>query len=149
MDKRYTDKAWGQKIVAAARTCLGAPFRLQGREPKTGLDCIGLVLFAGRAIGFSCTADAHYCLTEKPERLDDALLASALMPLAFADVAAGDVLRFTAGGTPLHLGIATGAGVIHADIRFRRVVEHDLDETWSLRLVGAYRFPLVSRTPAL
>ncbi len=140
-------KTAGQKIVEAARSCVGAPFRLQGREPATGLDCIGLVLFAARAIGFTCYADAHYCLTENPTRLDDALLASALTPLGFTDIAAGDVLRFIAGGTPLHLGIATGVGVIHADVRFRRVVEHDLDETWSLRLVGAYRFPLVSLIP--
>ncbi len=133
----------GEKIVEAARSCVGAPFRLQGRDPATGLDCIGLVLFAARAVGFADNTDADYRLTENPARLDDALLAAQLIPLGFTEIMAGDVLRFTAGGTPLHLGIATGAGVIHADIRFRRVVEHDLDETWSLRLVGAYRFSIV------
>ena len=129
-------------IVDAARSCIGAPFRLQGRDTKTGLDCIGLVLYAGRAAGFSSTADAHYCLTEKPDRLDGAIVAAQMLPLKFIDIAAGDVLRFLTSGEPLHLGIATGNGVIHADIRFRRVVEHDLDKTWSMRLVKAYRFPI-------
>lgn len=30
-------------VLAAARSCLGAPFRYQGRNPTTGLDCLGVV----------------------------------------------------------------------------------------------------------
>ena len=33
-----------ERMVFAARAMIGAPFRLHGRNPPTGLDCIGLAL---------------------------------------------------------------------------------------------------------
>ena len=33
----------GAAIAAAARALVGVPFRLQGRDPALGLDCVGLV----------------------------------------------------------------------------------------------------------
>ena len=39
----------GAAIAAAARALVGVPFRLQGRDPALGLDCVGLVGAAMRA----------------------------------------------------------------------------------------------------
>ena len=37
------------QFAAAAESLLGAPFRLGGRDPATGVDCVGLVACALRA----------------------------------------------------------------------------------------------------
>jgi cell wall-associated NlpC family hydrolase len=40
----------GERVAAAAFALVGTPFRLRGRDPRTGLDCVGLALAAfGRA----------------------------------------------------------------------------------------------------
>lgn len=36
----------GARAWACAETMLGVRFRLQGRSPESGLDCLGLVLAA-------------------------------------------------------------------------------------------------------
>lgn len=128
-------------IVAAARECVGVPFRLQGRDPALGLDCIGLVLHAGRAAGFPLFDAPDYRLSEDPVRLDAAMEQAGMRRILLREYQIGDCLRFVTGGEPLHLGITTGDGIIHADLRFRRVVEHDLDNDWQQRLVAAYQFP--------
>jgi cell wall-associated NlpC family hydrolase len=38
-------------ILAAARQCLGTPFRHQGRLPRFGLDCAGVAIHVARQIG--------------------------------------------------------------------------------------------------
>ena len=38
-------------IIAAARAAIGARFRLHGRDPATGLDCVGLVACAAPRAG--------------------------------------------------------------------------------------------------
>ena len=48
-----------QKIVAAARACIGTPFRPQGRLPGVGLDCIGLAAWAVRAVGIEVDVPAR------------------------------------------------------------------------------------------
>lgn len=131
-----------ERIVAAARACVGADFRLQGRDPALGLDCVGLVLYAGQAVGLRLFDAPDYRLREDPARLDAAVRCAGLRPVLLDAIGPGDCLRFTTGGEALHLGIATGGGVIHADLRFRRVVEHDLDMDWRERLVAAYQFPI-------
>jgi cell wall-associated NlpC family hydrolase len=39
------------EIIAAARACLGTPFRHQGRLPGIGLDCAGVALHVAQAVG--------------------------------------------------------------------------------------------------
>jgi hypothetical protein len=61
----------------------------------------------------------------------------------------GDVLLLTTGGRPQHLGILTGAHVVHCWGRpreVRAVVAHPVDvalRAWPL--ASAWRFPSVSR----
>jgi murein DD-endopeptidase / murein LD-carboxypeptidase len=128
------------EFVAAARTCLGARFRLQGRHPDTGLDCIGLVVWSARQCGI-IVPDAHdYLLSDNPARLDAGLLAAPIFPIDTADLASGDLVRLLSHGQPLHLAIYGESSLIHADIRCRKVVEQRLTQDWHERIVAAYRF---------
>jgi cell wall-associated NlpC family hydrolase len=130
--------ARAELIIAAARACVGVRFRLQGRDPATGLDCVGLVLVCARAIGWPVHDQADYVLTEDPARLRAALLAHGLTLRPVPS--AGDIGLFESAGAPRHLGILTGPGLIHADIGLRRVVEHRLDAGWRERLVEGWGF---------
>jgi cell wall-associated NlpC family hydrolase len=40
-------------LATAAETLVGSRFRLHGRDPETGLDCVGVVAAAMAAIGQS------------------------------------------------------------------------------------------------
>jgi cell wall-associated NlpC family hydrolase len=50
------------RVVAAARAAVGARFRLHGRDPATGLDCVGLAAWALRAGGFAGKVPDGYAL---------------------------------------------------------------------------------------
>lgn len=105
------------RAIARARSMLGAPFRLHGRD-SSGIDCIGLIGFAFRESGLPTgyafrTADAVAVTAPlrdrrfKPRRKRKP----------------GDVLLLDAGPAQLHLGLWTGESLIHADANLRRVVE--------------------------
>jgi cell wall-associated NlpC family hydrolase len=118
-----------------ARKLLGAPFRPQGRDPKLGLDCVGLCLAAYRM-----TADG----TRRDYRLRGAHRAELQLALSrhFRRISRrsmrqGDLLLLAVAPDQFHLAVLTEAGFIHADARLRRVVETPGEPGW--RLIAAYR----------
>lgn len=116
-----------ERIVARARACVGARFRPQGRVPEFGLDCIGLVAFAIEAGEVRC----DYALRAgRLEALEIELGRAGLIVVSGAQ--AGDVAVLRPGPMQLHLGIVTGAGLIHADAGLRRVVERPGLLPWPL-----------------
>jgi hypothetical protein len=121
--------------LAAARAAIGARFRLHGRAPESGLDCVGLAGLAARAGGVTATIPTGYALrTADAEAVIarlDAVLARARDPVP------GDLLLFQPGPAQLHLAIASEAGIIHADAHLRRVVERPGPAPWPL--LGAWR----------
>lgn len=101
--------------IERARSVIGAPYRRQGREPRTGIDCLGLA--------FHCF-DLSFDMRTSDGR--------GLSPTAFERLA---IRYFTTANTPRdgdlvvmrergrwHLGIRDGEAMIHADARSRRVV---------------------------
>ena len=50
------------QLGKAAMTLVGAPFRLHGRDPASGLDCIGLVAEAMARAGYAPVAPHGYTL---------------------------------------------------------------------------------------
>lgn len=121
-------------LAQAAVVLVGCPFRLHGRDPATGLDCIGVVAAALSAIGAQPTAPAGYGLRNLT--VDHWLhhaSASGLEPSP-GPVRAGDVLLITLGACQHHLVIATDERtVIHAHAGLRRVVRQPLEHTWQIR----------------
>jgi cell wall-associated NlpC family hydrolase len=112
----------GERALAAARGAVGVRFRLHGRDPATGLDCVGLVVLALRAAGVGAAVPSGYALRSGDRAQIAATIAAAgLVPVA--DVRAGDMLLMRAGPGQLHFAIQTEHGMIHADAMLRRVVE--------------------------
>ena len=119
-------------VVAAARAAIGVRFRLHGRDPATGLDCVGL---AAIALGEATVPSGYALRGGDPARVAAMIDAFGLMPIA--DARAGDLLLCASGPGQLHLAIDSGAGVIHADAMLRRVVERPGPVPWPV--LGRWR----------
>ena len=121
----------GEAVAARALACVGARFRVHGRDPATGLDCVGLAAFAAGAV-----APTGYAL-----RGGDAEGAAALLDaagLVRVDRAVpGDVVLARTGPAQFHLAVITPRGFVHADAGLRRVVERPGALPWPV--IGIWR----------
>lgn len=125
-------------IARAAGDLVGTPFRLQGRDPSTGLDCIGLVLASLAAAEIPLTLPADY----RPQRRGFALpyeaLAAAGLIAMRGPRRAGDVLLLETGPAQVHAAVAVDRHrIIHAHAGLRRVVESPLPDHW--RVLACWR----------
>lgn len=116
--------------VNRARALIGTKFRLHGRDPLHGLDCVGLI---AEVFGWHAHAPYGYalrggCADEWSHSLDTVAVRRT------GSACVGDVMLLQAGLMQFHLGIWTGSGLIHADASVRRVVETP----------GAVRWPVVA-----
>ncbi len=122
------------QVAMAAQAMVGAPFRLHGRDPARGLDCVGVVAAALRAGGHQGPVPDGYALRCG----NAAAYAACWAGLAPADgCISGDVLLCRPGPGQLHLAIRTDQGVVHADAGLRRVVERPGAVPWPV--VAAWR----------
>lgn len=113
----------GAALARAAEGLTGCPFRLHGRDPATGLDCLGVVLAALTAIGRRPRFVGDYALRMRSV----GALTDNARTLGFTATGGarqlGDVILFVPGRHQYHLGIATGGdALIHAHAGLRRVV---------------------------
>lgn len=114
-----------EHVIARARAAVGTRFRLHGRDPADGLDCVGLAAWALRVRKLP----TGYALRSGDQDAVAMLIAAAGLRRV-ADPAPGDLLLCQAGPGQLHLAIWSGAGVIHADAMLRRVVERPGTPPW-------------------
>jgi cell wall-associated NlpC family hydrolase len=143
-----------EQIVKEAREWVGTRFHRQSAIKRIGCDCGGLVRGVGMACGvfpadFMSRPESeifrtyeHYVPSADLER------ACALVGtrIDFADAKPGDFVLMKFDGVARHvciLGNSANGGltVIHAHAGLRKVVEHDLDKTWTARIMAAYVFP--------
>jgi murein DD-endopeptidase / murein LD-carboxypeptidase len=118
-------------VARAAQGLVGARFRLHGRDPATGLDCVGVVACATGAI-----APTGYGL--RGGTVEQAAEAMARAGLAVVAAAApGDIVLMRTGPGQLHLGVRTESGLVHADAGLRRVVERPGAPEWEV--LGTWR----------
>lgn len=123
----------GEALANAALRLVGCPFRLHGRDPATGLDCVGVVCAALAATGVRLIAPRGYGLRN--------IAVAPWLPLAHqsglidadAPIRAGDILLITLGYSQYHLVIAADSRcVVHAHAGLRRVVLQPLDPAWQI-----------------
>ncbi len=129
----------GNELAHAAESFVGASFRLHGRDPIIGLDCVGLALLAMAEIGRAVRLPASYQLRNlEPERFLQLPAAAGFVEAPDFELEDGDVLIFAPGPAQLHLAIvAVGGGVIHAHAGLRRVVRTPLPLPWPI--IGHWR----------
>lgn len=128
----------GERLAAAAEGLIGTPFRLHGRDPATGLDCIGVLARSLHSIGMPARLPDAYSLRAQEVRgLEIVAEASGFAPAHGASVP-GDVLFARIGPVQFHLLIAArDSRFVHAHAGLRRVVIGKLGEGWSI--VGHWR----------
>lgn len=118
----------GLHVALAAQALVGTRFRLHGRDPATGLDCVGVVAAALKATGPN-----GYRLRNR-----DISAALAFAPaVGLAEVSdpiePGDVLLVRSGPAQHHLLIASiRGGFIHAHAGLRRVVATPGPLSWPI-----------------
>lgn len=116
---------------------VGARFRLQGHDPATGLDCVGLVWAAYAAAGRRVARPAGYPLRGwELERIERALAAAGFVRTGDA-MRPGDVVLIALPARQYHLGLTGFDTFIHAHAGLRRVVETPLDA--GTRSAGRWR----------
>lgn len=122
-----------EEIAAAALACVGSRFRLHGRDPAHGLDCVGLVAWAT-----GLPAPSGYAWRGgDPERIAGLLRAAGLGAISIEEAGEGDVLLLAPGAGQLHLAVLSAGGIVHADAGLRRVVEQPGRGRWPV--LGAWR----------
>jgi murein DD-endopeptidase / murein LD-carboxypeptidase len=121
----------GGDPVIRARALIGTRFRLHGRDPATGLDCVGLITCVYTAI---TRPPEGYALRGGTIAGFAAMFITNGMAQRGGEPCAGDVLLLQPSAAQFHLGIWSGDSLIHADGVLRRVVETP----------GALAWPLVS-----
>lgn len=123
----------GTALAGAALALVGSPFRLHGRDPATGLDCVGLVHAAIAAVGGHPVAPSGYGLRNLTiDRWLPFAPQSGLLPTG-GEIRSGDVLLVGIGFAQHHLVIAADAErVVHAHAGLRRVVCQPRDPAWQV-----------------
>jgi cell wall-associated NlpC family hydrolase len=108
-------------IWAAAEGLVDVPFRLQGREAATGLDCVGVIVAAFAARGVTLNTIDDYALRGMSLRRAEAALERAGLQRTRGRIVAGDVGLYALPGRQLHLALLAPGKIIHADAGLRRV----------------------------
>ena len=131
-------KLSSRAFAQAAISLVGAPFRLRGRDPQTGLDCIGLVATSLELCGRPVPSLPDYQLRNTDIAALLALLPGAgFVPTRGAE-AGGDLLLAAPSAAQHHLAIASGrASFIHAHAGLGRVVETPAPLPWPV--IGRWR----------
>jgi len=127
----------GQQVVEIATQCVGVPYIWGGEDPRTGMDCSGLVNYVYRQVGVQLprTAQAIYSSPNLPK-------------VTWPERQPGDIILFwspTDGRTVSHVGLYIGNDqMIHASstrkaVRIERLTEYYLQRYAGLRRPLALR----------
>lgn len=113
----------GADLAAAAETLVGAPFRLQGRDPATGLDCIGVVAAALALCGRTVPTPEGYGLRNRTITGFLGLAERAGLQPGTEPPAPGDLVLVRPGPGQHHILVTlSGDRFVHAHAGLRRVV---------------------------
>lgn len=123
-------------------------YRHRGRDYR-GVDCIGIPVFAMRAVGRDVRDLAVYSPAPDGHTLRDALIAHLGQPIAPADMQPGDIplMRWhEPNGKRLfnHVGVITRhplgyLAMVHSYKPNQEVCEHGIGDPWDHRIVEAFR----------
>ncbi|OLE54576.1 MAG: hypothetical protein AUG51_07785 [Acidobacteria bacterium 13_1_20CM_3_53_8] len=131
-------------ILREARKLLGVPFKLEGRNPTTGLDCAGLVICVAQAFG--CFRGLDYRPHSSPSTSGafPAAVQRETQRIPAASAKPGDILYLSFKGMrAAHVAIVSALSplrVIHAGDMTEKVIEAPLNARLKQFIVCAYQF---------
>lgn len=127
------------KVLAdAAMSLVGVRFRLHGRDPATGLDCVGVVAEAMRRAGIEPVVPAGYRLRSTSViGLLPFAKANHFEPVALADA---DVALAMVNPVQPHLAVSAADGFVHAHAGIGRVTFLPGALPWPV--AGSWRVPI-------
>ena len=126
-----------------ARSCVGSPFRHQGRNPVQGLDCIGLIIYVSKTLGLSDFDLADYKKIPRKNAISCQAAQAGFKDKEKSLMHPGDVIILRIGKYLEHSAIISDRGIIHACEKYGRVVEHGLDTEWRSRIISIHSFPIL------
>lgn len=122
----------GAELASAAARLVGAPFRLHGRDPDTGLDCIGLLQAAMAAAGSRMMLPNGYSIRQRePPDLSGIARSSGFRKVSRGDLLAGDIVIMRPSACLIHLAIVMdGDRAVHAHAGLSKVVMSRMPLPW-------------------
>lgn len=128
----------GHQLAKAAEALAGSRFRLHGRNPDTGLDCVGVLAAALRAIGREAPLPDAYQLRSRAIPGLSRIASDCGLTAVEGALQTGDVLLARISSCQFHVLIAMNDGrVIHAHAGLGRVVIDAIGDDW--RVAGHWR----------
>lgn len=133
----------GDQLARAATALVGVPFVLHGRDPRFGLDCVGVLAASYASLGRKVALPNGYALrTRTIPELSGPFMTIGMEPVTgvfeTGTIRAGDVLMLRPSPCQLHLAIAaTTQSFVHAHAALRKVVLGRIPVEWPL--VGHWR----------
>ncbi|MGB7373368.1 NlpC/P60 family protein [Pontixanthobacter sp.] len=128
-----------EAFAIAAEQCVGVQYRLYGRDPAFGLDCVGLFLHALRASCGTVPGTPRYGLRNTRYDYLPSLAKAAGFEAVTDDMRRGDCLCAVPGAGQMHIVIALGRDLlVHADASQRKVVWSATPIMWPV--VHHFRF---------
>ena len=123
-----------QRFAQAADQMIGCRFRLHGRNPATGLDCIGLVVAALDRAGLEAPALPPYRLRQtRIAQFERLARPTSFVRVEDTAILRGDLCLAAPGPAQWHLLIATCADrFVHAHAGLRRVVAQPAPLPWPI-----------------
>jgi hypothetical protein len=124
----------GDARAARARTLVGTRFRPQGRDPLTGLDCVGTAA-AAAGVALERVRRDYSLRGQRLARIEHDLCELGCQPVTGGRCAAGDVIVCRVAPARYHIVFSTGGGFVHADAALGRVVERPMPVPWPIESV--------------
>jgi len=123
----------GLALARAAEGFVGTPFRFRGRDPQTGLDCVGLVAAALTKIDLPPPPLPPYSMRQSSFATQLACAAASAFEEAGDVPLPGDLLLLRPGPAQVHLGLVSVAGgLVHAHAGLGRVVATPPPLAWPI-----------------
>lgn len=139
-----------KRIIQEAKTWVGTPFHLHGRLKNIGCDCVGLLIGVAKELNLLSRQNQglpHFDTLDYHPRESSKLLEQ-MLKLHLCEktnLQIADVVMLQYDSIPGHIGVVSQnseglLSIVHANMRFKKVVEHTLDESLRSKIVGIFSF---------
>ncbi len=130
-----------RRIFLTARSCVGSPFRHQGRSLEHGLDCVGLIVYVTKTLGLSYFDLADYKKIPEKKAISRIAQTAGFTERPICEMMPGNVIILRVGKYLEHSAIVSDSGIIHACEKYGKVVEHGMNSEWQSRIISVQSFP--------